>query len=222
MKGKGSRRPIFGAIVVIVGSVLLLESLGFAGGGLLGKIWPLLVIVLGTSILIKGNTMTGLWIIFFGFLFTVSAWFGWSFWTVLWPSIIIFLGLSILLGDVFKYKGVSSDAVDRESVEASAVCTGVKKNIVSENYKGGDVSAVFGAVELDLRSAKISKSGAKIDVSAIFGGVKIWVPDKCRVVSLGSAALGAWEDKFTSRNDKKLPVLTIDGDAIFGGVEILG
>ncbi|MHC1716841.1 MAG: LiaF domain-containing protein [Candidatus Dojkabacteria bacterium] len=91
--------------------------------------------------------------------------------------------------------------------------------MVSNEFKGGEINAIFGGYELDLREATISKDGAKLSVNAVFGGAEVFVPKNCRVVTNGSGVFGGW-DPNVKPNDVKNPVLEITGSAVFGGVEI--
>ena len=102
-----------------------------------------------------------------------------------------------------------------------AVFSGVKRKVDSQDFKGGDVVAVFGGVNIDLRNAAIAGERAVIDLNLLFGGVDIRVPENWNVVMKGVAIFGAFEDKTTHPKadpNVKIPELVITGAAMFAGV----
>jgi predicted membrane protein len=78
---------------------------------------------------------------------------------------------------------------------------------------------VFGGVTLDLRDARLDPEGARIDVTAIFGGVEILVPRGWRVTTSGTPILGGIDNK-TAGEAAGGPELLIDALAILGGADI--
>ena len=75
-------------------------------------------------------------------------------------------------------------------LEATSVFGGVKKIILSKDFKGGEIVNVFGGAELDFTQADIT-GRVMIDITQIFGGVKIIVPANWQVVSDIAAVLQA-------------------------------
>ena len=62
--------------------------------------------------------------------------------------------------------------------------------------------------------------GARLSVHAVFGGVEITIPPTWWVESSATAILGGIDAPSGTRDDPSAPVLTVDGRAIFGGIEI--
>ena len=81
---------------------------------------------------------------------------------------------------------------------------------------------MFGGAEVDLRDAAISDEGAALDLSAIFGGIELYVPQNTHVEVTGIPIFGGWENKMRRRanDDDTLTVLKVNCLAVFGGVEI--
>ncbi len=77
----------------------------------------------------------------------------------------------------------------------------------------------MGGAEIDLTAADI-QNRAVLDVSAVFGGVKLVVPSDWDVQNKATAIFGGVEDKRTALSAFHSKVLVIDGAAVFGGVEI--
>ncbi len=147
------------------------------------------------------------------------------------PIIIIVLGLTFILRPK-KYKSGwrrpdvnNADAFAQpaagyeELIEITAIFGGVKKRILSKNFRGGDITAFMGGAELNLSQSDI-QTFAVLDVSAVFGGVKLIVPPDWDVQNKATAIFGGLEDKRMMHAGVSNKVLIIDGVAVFGGVEI--
>ena len=86
-----------------------------------------------------------------------------------------------------------------------------------------DVRAVFGGVDLDLRTAQLTADVTEIRCHAVFGGVEITVPPNIYVEVTGSGIFGAFvQDHGKSDPSPAEPVkiVRVSGRAIFGGVNV--
>lgn len=114
------------------------------------------------------------------------------------------------------YRGTGDDYLDTVSVFG-----GVKKIILSKDFKGGEVVNIFGGAELDFIQAEIY-GNVVIDITQIFGSTKIIVPSHWRVVTDVAAVFAGIDDKriknTSSPNNEK--ILVIKGVSIFAGVDI--
>jgi len=117
----------------------------------------------------------------------------------------------------FGYKRTMSD----DYLDAVSVFGGVKKIILSKDFKGGEIVNIFGGTELDFTLAEIN-GRVVIDIVQIFGGTKIIVPSHWRVVSDLAAVFAGVDDKriknTAAADSDKILVLT--GVSIFAGVDI--
>jgi hypothetical protein len=106
-------------------------------------------------------------------------------------------------------------------LEEWAVFGGSQRRVDSQDFKGGEVSAVFGGVELDLRPAVIIQDEVVIEADAVFGGIDIQVPENWNVIVEGHGIFGGYDDKtlHTMREDAR-PRVIVTGTAAFGGVVI--
>lgn len=149
-----------------------------------------------------------------------------------WPAFIILLGIGMIFSPWRKkrrqrieywkknmHMGVDDSTGDVLSV--NAIFGGVEKNIISKNFKGGNVHCVFGGAEINLSQADIQGT-VMLEVSAIFGGLELAVPSNWKVKSEVNAVLGGVSDKrpVNSENTSEEKVLILKGDAVFGGIEI--
>jgi len=106
-------------------------------------------------------------------------------------------------------------------LDAVSVFGGVKKTILSKNFKGGEIVNIFGGAELDFTQADIN-GRVIIDITQIFGGTKIIVPSHWQVVPDLAAVFAAIDDKrlkmTAAPNSDK--ILVLKGVSIFAGVDV--
>jgi predicted membrane protein len=110
---------------------------------------------------------------------------------------------------------------DAEKLNASAIFGAVQKNIVSKNFQGGEVVSVFGGSEINLSKADIN-GVVTVEVTAIFGGVKLIIPSHWTVRQEVAAIFGGVEDNRDTHSIITIQnkVLVLKGTAFMGGIEI--
>ena len=135
-------------------------------------------------------------------------------WNLFWPVIIISVGLSVLINRSANHHNTNKKDLD----DATSLLGGNVVKNESKNYKGGNVSAIMGGVELDLRNATI-KDEATLNVFAFWGGITLKVPEGWAIKSKITPVAGGIDIK-TKPVEKDAPILYLTGDVIMGGVEI--
>ncbi|WP_293300588.1 LiaF domain-containing protein [Pedobacter sp. UBA4863] len=97
---------------------------------------------------------------------------------------------------------------------------GSNQVIYSKNLKGGEVTAVFGGGDINLTQSDF-EGQIVIDVTAIFGGVKIVVPPTWQIKSEVTAIFGGVDDKraIYPSTEQVNKLVIIRGVVLFGGVE---
>jgi predicted membrane protein len=116
----------------------------------------------------------------------------------------------------FESKSFSSE----DYLDATTVFGGIHKNILSKNFKGGDITIFMGGAEINLSQADIQGT-VTLDITQIMGGTKIIVPPHWEIRSQLTSVFGSIEDKrqnISATDPDK--VLIIDGSSVFGGIEI--
>jgi len=222
---------IIGALIVTVGVAVLLDNLGIVRFHDIWRFWPLLLVAYGASRLLEArNSAAYVWgglMTLIGALLLLDNFhilmFNFDFFDVFWPVVIIGFGVSLLLRTLERRSsGGAAAAVTNPDVNVWCIFSGFKRRIDAQDFKGGDIVAVFGGVHLDLRHAAISGDRASIDVNAMFGGVDIRVPENWLVTMKGVGVFGAFEDKTVRpRPDPnvKSPELVITGTGVFAGIK---
>jgi predicted membrane protein len=119
------------------------------------------------------------------------------------------------------WTGNAKHSYGDDYLDAVSVFGGVKKTILSKDFRGGDIVNIFGGAELDLTQADIN-GRVILDITQIFGGTKIVVPSNWQVVSDIAAVFASVDDKrlrstASANNDK---ILVLKGVSIFAGIDI--
>jgi predicted membrane protein len=100
-----------------------------------------------------------------------------------------------------------------------AILGGVSRGNNSSAFRGGDLLAIMGGCEIDLRKAAINGE-ATIDVFAMWGGIELRVPEDWTVVNRVVPLLGGVDDKTRPPQGTTGHLLVLRGFAIMGGIEI--
>lgn len=237
--GPRGPRIFFALLLIAAGTLLFLGSLGLLPIHSFWDLVPIGMIVLGFVRLLQcarlSGRLFGVLLIVFGCLFLlvnlgilhVRARDG------SWPLSILFIvfGIGLLLKVLesgqehhpswrWPHPG-GGDKVN--ALDDVAVFAAVKRKLDTLDFRGGEVRTFFGEVKIDLRRTGIASTqeSVTVDATALFGAIKIRVPDAWRVNVNGVGVLGAYEDKTIPPNQTAgAPLLIITGLAMFGSVEI--
>ncbi|NMA95685.1 MAG: cell wall-active antibiotics response protein [Clostridiales bacterium] len=222
MKGK----RFTGAILIVLGAGLILERLGVISDfkGLISIWWPI-VLIIGSGIQMisvrrfNGGNVT---VMIVGILLLLKNLdiVDVSIYRLIWPTILVIVGLSFVFSKEFKFgKGRVSH---KDTIDYFVMFSGIQERINSKNFRGGNIAAIFGGADIDLREAELDQKGAFMDIVAVFGGADIKVPEDWDVTVKGLPILGGWKNNTASKKSEKDPrkVLNIRCTAIFGGMEI--
>lgn len=213
---------VIGAIIVLVGIVLLLETTDVYDAGYLFRYVPSLFVVLGLFLMVRSRfrnvfgpliviVVAGVWQL--TALDVISRADVWDF----WPLLIVLFGLSL----VFAHFRRQPTGVSASHVTAFAMFGGSEKRSTAADFEGADLTALFGGTELDLRDAGIGELPAHISANAMFGGVEIIVPREWNVQIDVVPLFGGASDERPRRDDEHDSVdLVVTGLALFGGVTV--
>lgn len=233
------RRVLIGAIVIIFGVLALVDNLHWFNARDYIQFWPMVLIAFGVLKLSQTRATSGYIIagglIAAGALMTLSN-LGFIIFRMRdwWPLFIILAGLAVVFKGVRKdrFSDNNSDqlgdnanmglsglsSMGDSSIDAVAVMSGNNMKVVSQNFRGGEATAIMGSVEIDLRQASI-QSEAVLQVFAVWGGISLKVPADWTIVSNGIPIMGGIEDK-TIPPMTATKRLVIEGYVVMGGVEI--
>lgn len=116
--------------------------------------------------------------------------------------------------------GAHRSADPASQIREFAFLGGIERNNTSQAFRGGEITAALGGVQLDLRECRMAPEGARLDVLAFMGGVSLRIPKDWCVVSDVSVMLGGMDNRTSAPVDGAAPKLHISGQAIMGGIEI--
>ena len=184
----------------------------------LGQWWPLSLMIVGLASASSGNRRGGLVVIAIAAAFLVYN-LGILRFDVssLWPVALIAIGAAIIFG----YWRFGAERVHGTGNEfnVTSFFSGSNLSAASERFRGGNVSATFGSVELDLRAAAGVDGAATVNANALFGRINLRVPPDWAVDVRSSAAFGSIESKRAEPSDPRAR-LTVTGSCLFGGILI--
>lgn len=207
--------------------------------------WQIFLIALGVFIGIKHGFKGSSWfiLILIGGAFLLRDFYpDFAIRQYIWPIVLIVVGAFLILRprrrqywqcDNDQKKKSANQGIDEANVteekfdsqddflESTSIFGGAKKNMISKNFKGGDLINIFGGTELDLTRADF-KGTAVIELTTIFGGTKLIVPSNWTVKSEVVTIFGGMEDKrnLQTLSDNPERLLLLKGTVIFGGIEI--
>ncbi|HMG82347.1 MAG TPA: hypothetical protein VK559_04885 [Ferruginibacter sp.] len=107
-------------------------------------------------------------------------------------------------------------------IDIVSVFGGVKKNIVSKDFKGGEAVSFLGGTELNLSQADIN-GRVVLDLTQVLGGTKLIVPPHWNIKSELVSVFGSIDDKRGLDNVVVVDenkVLILKGTSVFGGIDI--
>jgi hypothetical protein len=149
---------------------------------------------------------------------------------LIWPIVIIFIGVFMMFrsrrgrfGRSRHWDDYAASNASEDVLDCVTVFGGVKKNIISKEFRGGEAVTVFGGTELNLLQAD-TPDRIVLELIQVFGGTKLIVPPHWKVQTEEMVTI------FGGLNDKRpLPVqtsaaetkiLVLKGTCFFGGIDI--
>jgi len=233
-----------GVLLLLIGVLLLLKTANVVVFPFWFFSWATLFVVIGLYMGVKRGFRIGPWLIFLligalSLADKIDPTLNMDKYN--WPIVFIVIGILFLLRPKKKHwqkwkhgdsqmqgSSVETDPSydehvtdDRHFMDVTAVFGGVKKNVLTKNFRGGDIVSFMGGSEIDMTQADF-KGRVKIDVTNIFGGTKLLIPSSWDVQNDITAIFGGVDDKrqISGVNLDPGKTLILDGTCMFGGIEI--
>jgi len=226
-------RILVGGILILLGLFFLADNFNLIDIHLPNYFFsiPSLVILFGIVIMINSERLGfGFSVTLFGIIWLSTKFIpGVGFGDIFIPFIILMVGFRLL------FKSSDKDFVNRlkfrktpteiseDRINDIAIFGGTNKQFVSNNFKGGEITAIFGGSEIDLTDCKLASGPQFIDVVCCFGGTTLIVPKEWNIRIDIVPIFGGFTHK-GKKTVSSVPldenILTIKGLAIFGGGEI--
>jgi predicted membrane protein len=236
--GRGSMmtpRLIVGAAIALFGVVLVLDRLNLVFADEVLRWWPAVIIAVGALIFTQsrqtGGGVNGVIIMIVGswLLLNSVGILRVRFWEMFWPMVLIGIGSVLVTQALRRHTREVSRTDTDDTLNVFIVMGGMKRVSTSQHFRGGEVTAVMGGAQIDLRQATIPPGEeAALDIFAIMGGCEIKVPPSWTVVTPIVPIMGGVDDKrrladgTVSIGAQPAPRLVLRGLLLMGGIEIKG
>lgn len=246
-KGEG----FFGLLLLVVGGLFLANNILDIEINAYLINWKTIVLLFGAIIFVTGDDKTfGALVMAFAGIALYSDYIDVSLGTALgdyWPVFLIIMGLGAILkgvlpgkaskkefnihcsSDDFKDRGKKPPAQgafennDRDYMDDYIMFRSIEEANYAQNFKGGKLSCVFGAVILDLRGAKLSEGRNVLQIFQAFSGIELIVPEDWKITTDTSVVFGGIDDQRYGSNKDNVDqdkILEIRGTIVFGGLEL--
>jgi len=220
-----SDRLVTGGLIILVGLLLLLSTTDYAATENLWDFVPAVFVALGLWALVRSRfrNLTGpVMVVAVAATFQarnlgyvtdqqIGAW---------WPLFVVLFGVLYLVGRSRRTRGVSVSESDAGDISIVSLFSGTQRRVTGSGFRGGDVVALFGGAELDLRDAEPSDPPATVECLVAFGGAEVQVPEDWTVDLDVLSLFGGSEDKRPPSGGDGDVDLVVTGLALFGGVSV--
>ena len=223
---KKASKILWGILLIVAGGILALNAFNITDINIFFDGWWTLFIIIPCVIGLftereKTGNIIGILVGVFLLLCCQDVLSFSMFWKLLIPAAIVIIGLKMVLTGLFGNKAneiMKQLKLDgKEPKVGCATFSGCDMNYDGEVFEGAELTAVFGGVKCNLRNAVIGQDCA-IQVSAIFGGIDIFVPDNVNVKVNANGIFGGVSNKTAVHQNA--PTIYVSGTCIFGGVDI--
>jgi len=234
----GSNNLSFGVILLLIGSILLLDRMDVIDFSWVFS-WPFILIGIGLYSIIRHGLKNefGIIMLLIGSFFLIRRenFIPDDYYDYLLPAGIIIIGLYLIFSrsSKFGFSKVKTDdsfdenfgisdakVVESDYIKAEAVFASVQRRLITKDFKGGKITSVFGGADIDLSKADIKES-AVLHVEVMFGGLKLIIPPHWEIQADVSNIFSGIEDKraFPNVDEAARKTLYIKGSVNFGGLE---
>ena len=225
---EASRYPTrlwFGIAVIVLGILLALGNLDVPHEGLIHKLWPVVLIIVGIGKLdrrAEGRSNLGIALILGGIILLLVN-FDIARQEIVFPLFLVGIGILVVTKALRKTRSIPPDLARHENfVSSTAIFSGSKRRITQQDFRGAELTVIFGGFDLDLRQTTVEGGQVRVDVFVLFGGGELRVPTDWAVTMKGSAIMGGFEDKTLPVPGEGGPRvhLVITGLVLFGGMTV--
>ena len=220
-------RLIFGLALAVLGALWTLDNLDLVEAEAITRWWSVIPLAVGlmklTGFGMEKQRPFGAFLAIFGAIFLLDELGAvHASINVFWPLAFIFLGVNLTMRAL---RGPGPEGAAGEEagdyVRSFALMAGLTRRSASPNFRGGDLSAMMGGVELDLTQARPADGRAVVEVFAMWGGIEIRVPDDWRVEVEATPIMGGVEcNARLAPGVEPVGTLIVRGFVMMGGVEI--
>ncbi|MBK6680787.1 MAG: hypothetical protein IPG53_12535 [Ignavibacteriales bacterium] len=230
-------RILIGVGLILLGVLYFLKEVDIIGEQLNHVIFslPTVVLIIGIILFVNSRRKSLAYLLMaLGSVGMIIKSFNLDYSDFIVPVILLALGFYIIYRHVEKQReaelGSDTDSLrnqyrsEYDVLEEVSVFGGNKKIINSKNFRGGNITIIFGGSEIFLRDCELSDGENVLDLFVIFGGCDLTVPSnwnvKIDVVSLFGGFSSKRYNYSKSDDVDENKTLVIKGLVLFGGGEM--
>lgn len=241
---KKSTKIVWGVALIVIGAIIALDRLNVISFDVIFDGWWTLFIIVPCAIgLFQRQNVTGNLIgviVGISLLSVHREWLDWDLvGEMIFPLILVALGLGVIFTKKDKETFDESEKEEETLIENPVIneeigvsnpiqtkklnvffaFSGGKSVVDGDKVTGGDVTAIFGGSDCDLTNA-VFEGVTKLNVNAIFGGVKLILPENVNVKINPTSIFGGTTNNRNSANDASAPTVYVNAFSMFGGIKI--
>lgn len=219
---------LWGVVLIVIGLIIGLNALGITYINIFFKGWWTLFIIIPAFIgLFKEESKIWniIWLVI-GIVLLMCTRGILEFSMIgklIVPFILVMIGLNLIFKDIFQKKIKDNiKKINQQTTNNEGYCATfgeIKNSFKGEEFKGANIDAIFGGVEIDLSEA-IIKQDQVINANAIFGGIDIKVPNAVNIKIKSTPIFGGVSNKVKNEYNESLPTIYVNAFCMFGGVDI--
>jgi hypothetical protein len=220
-----SGRLVFGLVLLTLGILWTLDNLDLFESEAFVRWWPAVIIAWG---LLRVTGLDGCRRPLAGVLLTLAGavllltnldLIDVSIWH-LWPVALVIVGAGVVLRSLRAGAPAGESSDQASTLRTFAFLSGHKVRSQSEDFRGGEISAVAGGGDIDLRQVRTSQPRIELDLLVWWGGFDILVPRDWRIVPEATVLMGGLVDSTRPAEGEPRTTLVLRGLIIMGGVEV--
>jgi predicted membrane protein len=218
-------RVVLGLVVMWLGLLWMLDNLDILDSEPILRFWPMFLIVIGLAKLLglftTRHTVWGITFLVAGVFLLAGAL---DIMDVhlfhLWPLAMIAVGAHLLMRSRGPQTAGGPTEEPSSVINTFAMWSNAQRKVVSQTFRGGEITTLMGGAEIDLRRAKPVENGAILDVFVWWGGIDLKVPEHWKVVNEATVLMGGIEEKSKEPPPDSRDILILRGVVVMGGIEI--
>lgn len=236
---KNATKILFGVVAIAFGIIYFGDVFSFWSIGSFEGLWTLIIIIpaIGNMLSSRINYLNSAFLLFgIWLLISEQNWLEREMLNGITISVaLVVFGTALIVSEIKKKRRSDSQEVEvthqsnfnKNASESTSekpsffAAFGLNQGrSVTNNLGGGDATAIFGGVELDLSNA-VPKGNVTFNCNAIFGGIDIIPPKGYKIETTGVSLLGGCDNKIKDTGIDGLPIFTIKYFTFCGGIDIV-
>lgn len=211
---------LIGLLLLFAGVFLLIGTLNPDFGISWDIIWPSFLIIFSFYQILKNRIFdfANMIVFYIGAFFLLENLhiFHHSIVHLFFPIFLILIGGLVVLDRLFNSKKRTYKKGKNGLVEYNGIFTEIHEKIYEKKYKGAQITAIFGGVDLDL--SEVESKDMTFEIVTIFGNSNLIFPEGYEIELHSFALFGGNENKY--KNNGKKGKIVVNCTSIFGGVEV--